>query len=441
MSNITVVDLPYVENAQCYFMALLGRSHLTWLDSGRPGRDEGRLDIIAADPVESLAIDSSNAHQVPDVIRDWLARGKSASEMIFSGGVLGVLSYELGRLWMGLPESTKPRLINDGFIALYDWMVVVDHERRVTQLICQGFSDIAESDWQVLVSQLSASTSCGSPCVNNVGRLTKKGLSIETYREGIHAIKHLIKEGDVYQINFTHRFDAISDYSAEQLYLALRQLSPAPFGAYIDAGSYQLLSNSPEQFLKLQGKDVETKPIKGTRPRGKSIQKDAQVLADLAASDKDRAENLMIVDLLRNDLGRVCIPGSIHVPKLFHVESYATVHHLVSTVSGQLRDGEDAVSLLKACFPGGSITGAPKHRAMQLIDELEQESRELYCGSVVRFGFDGSLDSNITIRSIVKKDDALYYWAGGGIVADSEADNEYQESLDKATAFMRLLED
>jgi para-aminobenzoate synthetase component 1 len=137
----------------------------------------------------------------------------------------------------------------------------------------------------------------------------------------------------------------------------------------------------------------------------------------------------------------VCIPGSIHVPKLFHVESYATVHHLVSTVSGQLRDGEDAVSLLKACFPGGSITGAPKHRAMQLIDELEQESRELYCGSVVRFGFDGSLDSNITIRSIVKKDDALYYWAGGGIVADSEADNEYQESLDKATAFMRLLED
>jgi len=342
---------------------------------------------------------------------------------------------------MGLPESTKPRLINDGFIALYDWMVVVDHERRVTQLICQGFSDIAESDWQVLVSQLSASTSCGSPCVNNVGRLTKKGLSIETYREGIHAIKHLIKEGDVYQINFTHRFDAISDYSAEQLYLALRELSPAPFGAYIDAGSYQLLSNSPEQFLKLQGKDVETKPIKGTRPRGKSIQKDAQVLADLAASDKDRAENLMIVDLLRNDLGRVCIPGSIHVPKLFHVESYATVHHLVSMVSGQLRDGEDAVSLLKACFPGGSITGAPKHRAMQLIDELEQESRELYCGSVVRFGFDGSLDSNITIRSIVKKDDALYYWAGGGIVADSEADNEYQESLDKATAFMRLLED
>ena len=441
MSNITVVDLPYAENAQCYFMALLGRSHLAWLDSGRPGRDEGRLDIIAADPVESLAIDSSNAHQVPDVIRDWLARGKSASEMIFSGGVLGVLSYELGRLWMGLSESTKPRLINDGFIALYDWMVVVDHERRVTQLICQGFSDIAESDWQVLVSQLSASTSCGSPRVNNVGRLTKKGLSIETYREGIHAIKHLIKEGDVYQINFTHRFDAISDYSAEQLYLALRELSPAPFGAYIDAGSYQLLSNSPEQFLKLQGKDVETKPIKGTRPRGKSIQKDAQVLADLAASDKDRAENLMIVDLLRNDLGRVCIPGSIHVPKLFHVESYATVHHLVSTVSGQLRDGEDAVSLLKACFPGGSITGAPKHRAMQLIDELEQESRELYCGSVVRFGFDGSLDSNITIRSIVKKDDALYYWAGGGIVADSEADNEYQESLDKATAFMRLLED
>jgi para-aminobenzoate synthetase component 1 len=441
MSNITVVDLPYVENAQCYFMALLGRSHLTWLDSGRPGRDEGRLDIVAADPIESLTIDSSNAHQVPDVIRDWLSRGESVSEMVFSGGVLGVLSYELGRIWMGLSASTKPRLINDGFIALYDWMVVVDHERRMTQLVRQGLSDIADSDWQALVNQLCDVASCDLRPLKQVGRLIKNGLSIEAYREGIHTIKHFIKEGDVYQINFTHRFDALSDYSAEQLYLALRELSPAPFGAYIDAGSYQLLSNSPEQFLKLQGNEVETKPIKGTRSRGESIQKDAQVLADLAASDKDRAENLMIVDLLRNDLGRVCVPGSIHVPKLFHVESYATVHHLVSTVSGQLRGGEDAVSLLEACFPGGSITGAPKHRAMQLIDELEQESRELYCGSVVRFGFDGSLDSSITIRSIVKKDDALYYWAGGGIVADSEADNEYQEILDKATAFMRLLED
>ena len=441
MSNITVVDLPYVENAQCYFMALSGRSHLTWLDSGRPGRDEGRLDILAADPVESLAIDSNNAHQVPEVIRDWLARGEAASEAVFSGGVLGVLSYELGRLWMGLSDSTKPRLINDGFIALYDWMVVVDHERRVAQLVRQGLSDIADSDWQALVSQLSDVASRDLRPLKPVGRLIKNGLSIDAYREGIQAIKHFIKEGDVYQINFTHRFDALSDSSAEELYLALRELSPAPFGAYIDAGCYQVLSNSPEQFLKLQGNEVETKPIKGTRPRGESIQKDAQVLADLAASDKDRAENLMIVDLLRNDLGRVCVPGSIHVPKLFHVESYATVHHLVSTVSGQLRDGEDAVSLLKACFPGGSITGAPKHRAMQLIDELEQESRELYCGSVVRFGFDGSLDSSITIRSIVKKDDALYYWAGGGIVADSEADNEYQESLDKATAFMRLLED
>ncbi len=440
MSNITVVDLPYVENTPCYFMALSGRSHLTWLDSGSPGRDEGRLDVLAADPVESLEIDSKNAHQVPKVIRDWLARGDSASGVVFSGGVLGVLSYELGRLWMGLSNSTKPRLINNGFIALYDWMVVVDHQRRTTQLVRQGLSDMTDSDWQALVSQLSDVASTNIQALNHIGRLIKNGLSIDAYREGIQAIKHFIKEGDVYQINYTHRFHALSDYSAEELYLALRALSPAPFGAYIDAGNYQLLSNSPEQFLRLQGNEVETKPIKGTRPRGESIQKDAQVLADLVASDKDRAENLMIVDLLRNDLGRVCMPGSIHVPKLFHVESYATVHHLVSTVSGQLREGEDAVSLLKACFPGGSITGAPKHRAMQLIDELEQESRELYCGSVVRFGFDGSLDSSITIRSIVKKDDALYYWAGGGIVADSEADSEYQESLDKTIAFIRLLE-
>jgi len=439
MSPITVVDLPYTENTQCYFMALSGRAHVQWLDSGRPGREEGRLDILAADPVESLSINADNASDVPDVIRSWLSRGSVSADAVFSGGVLGVLSYELGRHWMGLPQSDKPRLANDGFIALYDWMIVIDHQRRIAQLVRQGLIERDESDWLSLVNQLRDVADYQINDDEDYGQLTHKGLSIAEYREGIHAIKGYIKEGDVYQINFTHRFDALSNHSAERLYLALRHQSPAPFGAFIDAGDYQLLSNSPEQFLTLEGDEVETKPIKGTRPRGESIQKDAQVLAELAASDKDRAENLMIVDLLRNDLGRVCEPGSIHVPKLFHVESYATVHHLVSTVSGRLAKGEDAISLLKACFSGGSITGAPKYRAMQLIDELEKDSRELYCGSVVRFGFDGSLDSSITIRSILKQGDQLHYWAGGGIVADSEADNEYQESLDKTTAFMRLL--
>jgi para-aminobenzoate synthetase component 1 len=219
----------------------------------------------------------------------------------------------------------------------------------------------------------------------------------------------------------------------------MRLENPAPYGALLEYPFGQVLSSSPEQFLQLHNGRALTRPIKGTRSRGDSAEVDLAHRADLLSSDKDRAENLMIVDLLRNDLGKVCRPGSIEVPGLFEVESFATVHHLVSTVTGELRDGMDAIDLIMAGFPGGSITGAPKRRAMEIIDELEPVRREVYCGSVIRLGFDGNLDSSITIRTALMRDRELFYWAGGGIVADSDCDAEYQESLDKAAAFLRLL--
>lgn len=201
----------------------------------------------------------------------------------------------------------------------------------------------------------------------------------------------------------------------------------------------QILCASPERFLQVQQGRVETRPIKGTRPRVADTHQDALLIQDLVTNNKDRAENLMIVDLLRNDLGKSCTPGSVRVPHLFEVESYATVHHLVSTVTGELAAGCDALTLLSDCFPGGSVTGAPKLRAMEIIEQLEPNRRGIYCGSIGYIGFDGNMDSNIAIRTMVYSSGEIRCWAGGGIVADSEAGAEYQETLDKAAAMLELL--
>jgi para-aminobenzoate synthetase component 1 len=271
------------------------------------------------------------------------------------------------------------------------------------------------------------------------GELIDTGMTVDAYTERFERIQQYIRDGDCYQVNLAQRFCVRTDDDAWSVYRRMRADNPAPFGALLEYPFGEVLSSSPERFLRLQGRQAETRPIKGTRARGRTAEEDAALRAGLVHSPKDRAENLMIVDLLRNDLGKVCEPGSIQVPALFEIESYATVHHLVSTVTGTLRPECDAIDLLRGCFPGGSITGAPKRRAMEVIDELETVRREVYCGNVIRLGFDGNLDSNIAIRTALMQRDRLYYWAGGGIVADSDCAAEYQECLDKAAAFFRLL--
>jgi para-aminobenzoate synthetase component 1 len=260
------------------------------------------------------------------------------------------------------------------------------------------------------------------------------------YREAIARIKRYILDGDCYQVNFAQRFSVAAEGDPWQAYKGLRQLNAAPFAAYLNNPYCQVLSSSPERFLLVRDGRVETKPIKGTAPRGEDPVEDMMLAEMLKNSPKDQAENVMIVDLLRNDLGKVCVPGSVEVPELFKLESYARVHHLVSKVRGRLERAEDALSLLRACFPGGSITGAPKLRAMEIIEELEPHRRGIYCGSIGYIGFNGDMDSNIAIRTMVHAEGVTRLWAGGGIVADSDPEAEYRETYHKAAALLDLLQ-
>jgi para-aminobenzoate synthetase component 1 len=260
------------------------------------------------------------------------------------------------------------------------------------------------------------------------------------YRASVARVIEAIEEGDVYQVNLSQRFTADTAPGALPLYDELRRRSPAPYGAFVRAGAACILSSSPERFLRVWPDGaIETRPIKGTRRRGRTEEEDDRLARALIESEKDRAENLMIVDLLRNDLSRVCRPGTIRVPELFRLESWATVHHLVSIVRGRLRDGVGVDRLLAATFPCGSVTGAPKVRAMELIASLERVARGPYCGALGYFGFGGHVDLSVAIRIAVLREGRATFHAGGGIVADSEPGEEYRETVDKARAIIGAL--
>ena len=434
MSRPRVQPLPYVRDAGAWFERLRSLPQPVWLDSGGSG-----IDILAAAPVEFRRFAPGEAGAVAATLRDWMGAGTAPpSGLPFAGGIIGYLGYELGRAWQGLPPAHQHSLPPAAF-GRYDWALVVDHRQCAAWLVGQGEATRTEDAWEALCRRFASPAAPADPAPGGAGEILGDSLPWPAYRDAFARIHHYLREGDIYQVNLTRCLEARSSEPAWSLYRRLRALSPAPWGAFLDHGDFQLLSNSPEQFLSLHGRRVETRPIKGTRPRADDAEQDRRLRTALAASEKDRAENLMIVDLLRNDLGRVCAPGSIAVPELFAVESFATVHHLVSTVTGELAEGRDAVDLLQACFPGGSITGAPKRRAMQVIDELEPVSREAYCGSLFRLGYDGALESSIAIRTLVREGERLRYWAGGGIVADSSAEAEFREADDKAAAFRRLL--
>jgi len=261
----------------------------------------------------------------------------------------------------------------------------------------------------------------------------------ESYGHAFDRIHQYIIEGDCYQANLSQRFEAEFEGSSWQAYQQIRKGNPAPYSAYLSLPNCEILSASPERFLKVSGDDVETKPIKGTSPRGKDEIEDQMFAQQLMDSEKDKAENLMIVDLLRNDLGKSCKTGSISVPSLFTLESFPAVHHLVSTVTGKLSDNKHAIDLLRGCFLGGSITGVPKIRSMEIIEELETHRRGIYCGSIGYIDFNGNMDSNIAIRTLAAINNKLYCSAGGAIVADSNVDAEYQETFDKVDRMLDLL--
>lgn len=446
-------SLRYLADPRHYFSILSHREWPVWLDSSDEVFGDGRYHVIAASPsvklqcVDGVCFQTDEAGQQEVEGRESLQVAQSllGDERIsipgcpFPGGLIGYLSYDLVRYWSTLSEEKSELKIPDLMLGRYDWAIVVDKQAFETHLV--GY--LSDDDFDLLYKTLSNELSnkiadLGEPNIGSASNLTFR-TNKNSYIEALNRVFSYIREGDCYQINYAHRMDAETEQSSWSLYQHMREKNPAPYGAYLDYGDVQVLSSSPEKFLSVKGRQVETKPIKGTRPRNDLKSIDESAKSDLLSSEKDRAENLMIVDLLRNDFGRVCSPGSISVPKLFDIESFATVHHLVSTVRGQLADDATIADLLMACFPGGSITGAPKLRAMQLIDELEPVRRDLYCGSILCWGFDGNLESSISIRTLVKQDNQLHYWAGGGIVADSVAEDEYQESLDKAATFLKLL--
>ncbi|MCB1785040.1 MAG: aminodeoxychorismate synthase component I [Gammaproteobacteria bacterium] len=454
MNTPHIERLPYWRDSRALYAELRELPWPVWLDSGYPASGGGRFDVIAADPYQTLVVHDgetliasadgspSRVHDDPlALLRSLLGpRSEAVGDLPFCGGAIGFLGYDLARSWTGLP----PREGMPGWptmaVGLYDWAVVVDHARQRSWFVRQGRDPRQQHGWQSALRRLLAVRSA-APRVGAVrGELVDAGMHRAAYGDRFARIQRYIHDGDCYQVNFAQRFRARTDNDAWSLYQYMREQNPAPYGALLELPFGQLLSSSPEQFLGLHNDRVTTRPIKGTRPRGATAADDVRLRAQLLDSVKDRAENLMIVDLLRNDLGKVCTPGSIEVPALFQVESFATVHHLVSTVQGRLAPGHDALDLVSACFPGGSVTGAPKRRAMQIIDELEPERREAYCGSILRLGFDGRLDSSIAIRTALLRDGDLFYWAGGGIVADSVCDDEYQESLDKAAAFLQLVD-
>lgn len=374
-----------------------------------------------------------------DLIKQELAANSVSKigHLPFTGGAIGYFSYDLARRLEKMPTIAKnAENIPEMAVGIYKWAVVVDHHQHQAYLVGHGCD---ERRWQGLIEFFSNVSNSLPGGVFEVTSEITSNMDKASYNRAFQKIKHYLKEGDCYQVNLSQRFSAECKGNPWVAYQLLREMNAAPFSAYLNFAKVQILSSSPERFLKVVKGQIETKPIKGTRPRRAYPASDWHQIDELRTSLKDRAENLMIVDLLRNDLSKTCNLGSVKVPSLFAVESYETVHHLVSTITGVLDSGKHALDLLKSCFPGGSITGAPKIRAMEIIEELEPHRRGIYCGAIGYIGFNGNMDSNIAIRTLVHSDGTIRFWAGGGIVNDSDLDQEYQESFDKAAALLKLL--
>ncbi len=410
---------------------------------------DSRFDVLVANPIATLETVAGDT-QIKTDTQEFVSQDDPFSlldqlqqqllpnlelgadwDLPFVGGALGYFSYDLGRRVESMPElATKDLQTPDMAVGLYEWALVVDHKLEKACLVGQNI----EQAWQWLNSQSPADVEDFKLIGDWQSNMTQA-----SYASHFDRVQEYLLSGDCYQINLAQRFNASYQGSEWQAYTKLEAANQAPFSAFIRMPNSVIISVSPERFLELKDNVIETKPIKGTRPRSQNAELDQANAHDLQTAEKDQAENLMIVDLLRNDIGRVASPGSVHVPKLFDIESFPAVHHLVSTIRADLDTQYSAADLLRACFPGGSITGAPKVRAMQIIEELEPHRRSAYCGSIGYISRHGRMDTSITIRTLVAEDNKLYAWAGGGVVADSDCAAEYQETLDKLSKILPAL--
>ncbi|KFX69504.1 aminodeoxychorismate synthase [Pseudomonas taeanensis MS-3] len=445
MPTCFVHTLPYRADPSFYFSAVCRAPGAVLLDSGRPAAQRGRYDLISAWPLAELSASADeSANEFLQRLREGLstlgaADAPAGCPLPFTGGLIGYLAYDFGRRLETLPEQAFDDLgLGDARLGLYAWAMISDHQLGTSQLMFHPALAVAE---QARLLALFGAINAEPAQPFKLLETFQADLDETAYRQAFERIQAYIQAGDCYQVNFAQRFRARYQGDPWTAYRALRAACPTPFAGYQALpDNSAIISLSPERFLRLSQGQVETRPIKGTRPRADDPVEDVAQANALLSSLKDRAENLMIVDLLRNDLGRSCQIGSVRVPELFALESYPNVHHLVSAVTGELAKGKDALDLIAGSFPGGSITGAPKIRAMQIIDELEPTRRALYCGSLLYLDVRGEMDSSIAIRSLLAKDGQLSCWGGGGIVADSNWLAEYQESLTKVKVLLETLE-
>jgi len=453
MHAIVSVELPYADwcNAEELFAPFAQEQGAILLDSAAAEHPDSRFDFLFRQPETSIQIDDATCcrnqspiNQTPEdpftqIQRalDALAPYEGNPDLPFQGGAAGYFSYDLGRATETLPQQAIRDIpLPDMSVGIYTRALIIDHKSKRVHAICPASErHQVESFWKS-----SKRDKQSQPSFKLTGDW-QSNMSRADYFRKIEQVHHYLLAGDCYQINLAQRFSAPCEGNPWFAYQTLRHTNSAPFSGYITVPNGAILSVSPERFLQTHSsRCVETRPIKGTRPRRADMNEDNQEKQALLTSEKDQAENLMIVDLLRNDLSRVCAPGTVHVPELFKLESFKAVHHLVSTVRGKLDSGMHPTDLLRAAFPGGSITGAPKVRAMEIIEELEPHRRSVYCGSIGYISQHGHMDTNITIRTLCVADNTIHCWAGGGIVADSEASAEYQETLDKVNRILPVLQ-
>jgi len=458
---VRVTPVAYYPNSANWFVQIRHLAMPIWLDSCYPHSRYGRFDIISAAPALTFKTYGELTHINRDgnlenslenpfeLLKQYLPKNQSHHELIpFCGGALGYFSYDLGRRLETLPaRAAQDIALPDMCVGIYPWAIVQDHhEQKAWLMINPGLAN-AYNFLEIESICAPGSQSARFHDLKQNLKIDQKpfkingfesNLKVDDYRAAIHKIKSYIAAGDCYQVNFAQRFSADFAGDTFHAYLKLRESLPSPFSAYMELSDGAILSLSPERFIRLEQNLAETKPIKGTIARGKTADEDKANAKALSSSLKDRAENVMIVDLLRNDLSKTC--SDVKVPELFGLQSFANVHHLVSTVTGNLNEGKNAFDLLATSFPGGSITGAPKIRAMEIIEELEPVRRSVYCGSLGYISACGNMDTNIAIRTLVCDNNKIYCWGGGGIVADSEVENEYQESIAKVNVLLETLE-